>query len=120
MDLPYKTETASRMLVYHYDIHRWKYDNKFWLSDDGESWVQFIDEDGREDVVGKLMDGAKRTLKEYEPIIAERERINLAYSKHKTCRKRSCICKKCESYCYCDGCEYVIKTCMRGNGNNEV
>ena len=111
MDLPYKTEIFSRMLVYHYDVHRWKYDNKFWLSDDGESWVQIID--GKEDVVGKLPDNIKRALKKYTPIITERERINSAYSKHQKCRKKSCICKKCDSYCYCDRCSNAMKECKK-------
>lgn len=107
--LPYKTEVVSKILIYHYDQHRWQYDCKFWLSEDKSAWVQIID--GKEDIVGYLTDNMKRLINNYDPIIKKREQINAAYCKHQKCRKRSCICKSCNQYCFCGTCDAAIKIC---------
>ena len=108
--LPYKYE-GEFMLMYHYDVHRWRYDNKFWLSKDGTAWVQTID--GKEDIVGYVTEPVKELIKKWNPIIKKHETINRSFYEHKACRKRSCICKHCDSYCYCYGCDNIIKECKK-------
>lgn len=104
--LLYKRERASSMLEYHYDVHKWRYDNKFWLFD--EVWCTDID--GLHSV-GKLQDSQNAAIRELASIIDQREKENHAWICFNQCRKRTCICKVCKRLCKCGSCDGKIASC---------
>ena len=106
IELLYKTEDASTMLVYFYDVHAWKYDCKFWLVDG--KWC--TDLDGKI-VVGELRKNEKELINKYDVIIKQHEKENQNYLAFYKCRKRTCICKSCEKYCDCGSCKGKINHC---------
>ena len=109
VNLPYKSEDHF-MLVYDYSVHNWMYDSKFWLSKDKKHWCYVLH--GEEVIVGDVNENTKNIMHKYETIIQERESINQSYLNHLQCRKRSCICKKCDMYCNCLACnDKAIKYC---------
>lgn len=108
INIPYKTETLDKILVYHYDVHMWRYDCKYWLANG--MWCTDIDGNN---VVGKLNEKDLYDINAIQHIITEREIENKKYISWMKCRKRTCICKQCNKMCHCDGCNGKILDCAR-------
>lgn len=104
--LLYEFEEASRMLLYHYDVHAWEWDVKFWLV--GNKWC--TDLDGK-NVVGELTEYQAECIQKYMPIIKQREKENRNWIAFQNCKKRTCICKSCIKICDCSSCKVKINDC---------
>lgn len=106
MKLLYQTEDINRILTYHYDVHAWRWDVKFWLV--GNKWCS--DLDGK-NVVGELTDNQIKVIKKYMPIIEQHEKENCNWISFQKCRKKTCICKSCNKFCNCNNCNGKIVSC---------
>ncbi len=105
-DLLHKSETASPMLVYHYDVHAWEYDCKFWLVND--KWCR--DLDGKV-VIARAQAGELELVSQFAPVIGQHEKENENWLAYQKCRKRTCICKSCSRFCHCASCKGKLVDC---------
>lgn len=112
INLPYKFDLFDLCIGYDYEKHLWVYDAKFYLV--ANKWC--TDEKGKNSVSDELTKNQKEELDKYKPIVEKREKFNQSYLQHINCRKRTCICKKCQKFCYCYECnEKKIKCDKRIN-----
>lgn len=100
IELLYKREYATEMLVYYYDVHAWRWDVKFWLVDN--QWCTGLD---GKNVVGDLTTNQADIIQKYASIIEQHEKENRSWIAFQNCRKRKCVCKSCDKFCKCDSCE---------------
>ena len=105
-DIPNKFDALGLVLGYDYILHKWVYDVKYYLN--GNNWC--LDPEG-ENILREINDQETKIIARHQHTIIERERENAAWSNHKRCRKRSCICKKCDKYCHCYECTNKIDIC---------
>ena len=106
MGIPHTFDCFGSVIGYEYSTHMWVYDVKFYLI--GDNWC--FDEEGKR-VIRKIEEYELKIINKYRAIVEEHERENTAWLNHKQCRKRSCVCKKCEKYCHCYECEDKITLC---------
>lgn len=106
VELLYRTEDVSQMLVYYYDVHAWMWDVKFWLV--GDKWCTNLD---GKNVVGELTEGQAKSIQKYTPIIEQHEKENQNWLAFQNCKKRTCICKSCVKFCNCCSCKGKINDC---------
>lgn len=97
--LLYETEFINKILEYCYDVHSWRWDVKFWLV--GNKWC--TDLSGK-NVVGELTISQIEMIQKYVPIIEQHEKENNNWIAFQNCKKRTCICKKCDKFCACGQC----------------
>lgn len=106
-DIPYRfSNVDDPILNYDYILHKWTYDAKYYLN--GNDWC--CTPDGNI-TVRRITEKELKRIERYKGVIEECERENTAWTNHKQCRKRSCICKKCEKYCHCYECMNKINAC---------
>lgn len=91
---------------YDYQIHKWVYDVKFYLC--RNHWC--FDKE-RKRKCRTIDENELKIIDKYNGVIEEHEKENAAWLAHKQCRKRSCVCKKCEKYCHCYDCVEKINEC---------
>ena len=107
-DFPNKFDCFGFVLGYDYRVHKWVYDVKYYLNDN--NWC--LDPEGKM-IFRQVTERELKSIERHQNIIDEHERKNVAWIKHKQCKKRSCICKKCEKYCYCYNCVDKIISCKK-------
>ena len=95
-NVPNRSYSVGNMYTYDYRIHKWIY------------WC--IDLNGK-NIVREARKQELEMVKLHQKIIDKHERENAAWLNHKQCRKRNCICKKCEKYCHCYDCVEKIGEC---------
>lgn len=106
MGMPHSFDCFNSVFGYDYRIHMWVYDVKFYLN--GNHWC--LDENGKQPL-RKVEEYELKIMRKHMHIIEEHERENAAWLAHKQCRKRSCVCKKCEKYCHCYDCAEKVISC---------
>lgn len=106
MGMPHTFDCFGSIYGYEYRTHKWIYDVKFYLN--GDMWC--LDEEG-EKLLRKVEEDELKIIEQHKHIIEEHERENATWLAHKQCRKRSCVCKKCEKYCHCYDCVKKINEC---------
>lgn len=106
MGMPHTFDCFGSVLGYEYRTHKWIYDVKFYLN--GNMWC--LDEKGKKPL-RKIEENELKIIEQRKHIVEEHERENAAWLAHKQCRKRSCVCKKCEKYCHCYDCVKKIGLC---------
>lgn len=105
-DIPNTSYTLGNMYTYDYRIHKWIYDVKYYLNDN--NWC--MDQEGK-DIIREAREQELEMVRLHQEIIDKQERENAAWLAHKKCRKQSCVCKRCEKYCYCYDCAGKISSC---------
>lgn len=105
-DMPNTLYSVGNMYMYDYRIHKWIYDVKYYLN--GNNWCMYLD---GKSIIREAREQELEMVKLHQKIIEEHERENAAWLAHKQCRKRSCVCKKCEKYCHCYDCVEKINDC---------
>ena len=94
----YKFEAFTPMLGYNYIIHKWAYDCKYYLKDG-----YWCSEDDRK-LFPQTENNRRMIEEEYQRIVDTKEKANKAYQNNMYCKRRSCVCKKCQKYCHCYDC----------------
>ena len=110
MEMPHKLDCFDSIFCYDYRIHKLGYDVKCYLNDN--NWC--FDKEGKR-IIRQITEQELKILDRYKDTVEKHERDNISWINHKQCRKRSCICKKCERCCHCYECVNKITTC-----NNSV
>ena len=105
-NLPHTYDSFGFVLGYDFKRHKWEYDVKFYLV--GNNWCR--DPEG-ESVFREVTEREQKTIKQYMPIVEAHEKENAAWLAQKHCRKRSCVCKKCEKSCHCSDCTNPFTEC---------
>lgn len=105
-DMPNILYSVGNMYTYDHRIHKWIYDMKYYLN--GNNWCMYLDGKG---IIREAREQELEMVKLHQKIIEEHERENTAWFANKQCRKRSCVCKKCERYCHCHDCVEKISSC---------
>lgn len=105
-DIPNKFDVFSTVLCYEYEIHKWIYDIKYYRN--GNNWC--LDPEGKM-ILREVTERELKAMEQLQNVVDEREKENAAWLAHKQCRKRSCVCKKCEKYCHCYDCVDKITSC---------
>lgn len=107
-EFPNKFDCFGFVLGYDYMVHKWVYDVKYYLNDN--NWC--LDSEGKI-VLRQVTERELKLIEQHQDIIDQHERENAAWMKHHKCRKRSCVCKKCEKYCHCYDCVDRISSCEK-------
>lgn len=105
-DMPNKFDCFGFVLGYNYELHKWIYDVKYYLNEN--SWC--LDPEG-EMILREATERELGMMKQLQSIIDEHEKENAAWLAHRQCKKRNCVCKKCEKHCHCYNCTGKITSC---------
>lgn len=105
-DMPYKFDCWGSVWGYDYRVHKWVYDVKYYLN--GSNWC--LDPEGKL-ILREITERELKTIERLKDIVNTHERENAAWLNHKRCRKRNCVCKKCDKHCHCYDCVDKVSVC---------
>lgn len=108
IQLLYTWEEINYVLAYDYSRHLWSYDIKFYLI--GDEW--HVGLDGPIISLESEVHHLSGVTDEHRTIIEQREKENRNFIAFQNCRKRTCICKKCDKFCGCDECGEKKTECI--------